>query len=274
MSQGLHESVVLSVAQGTAFVLLAVDLDLDIGTGLQTVGRRHHIADEFHLVVGAVVFQHVADDIGQVLLRHDFLLVAQFGDTFRHAARLFGSQFQSQLLKVLGYVGTPGVLAQGIFALTSETLGDEFVVIEFVLCVAIGMDASDLRKHILAHDGLVGSHRNAAEALDHARDVVQLTLDDVGLCMELVLQNGLHRGQRGIAATFAQSVDGDVQSAGSTEHSGQRVRHSQIVVVMGMEVEMHVGVALQHLAKILDDLQRVHHTQRVWQHEAFNRGVR
>ena len=35
-----------------------------------------------------------------------------------------------------------------------------------------------------------------------------------------------------------------------------------------MEVEVQVGIALLHLAEILDDLERVEYAQRVGQHEA------
>ena len=32
---------------------------------------------------------------------------------------------------------------------------------------------------------------------------------------------------------------------------------------MGMEVKVHIWVALFHLAEVLDDLQGIHHTQRI-----------
>ena len=88
--------------------------------------------------------------------------------------------------------------------------------------------------------------------------------------MELVLQNGLHTGQRSIATALAQSVYGDVQTLRSTEHSSQRVRYGQVVVVMGVEVEVHLWIALLHLAEILNHLQRIHHTQRIGQHETLD----
>ena len=83
------------------------------------------------------------------------------------------------------------------------------------------MNTSHLCKHILSHYRLVGSYRDATKTLNHTRDVVQLTLYNIRFRVELVLQDSLNRGQRSITTTLSQSVDGDVQSSGTTEHSGQ-----------------------------------------------------
>ena len=88
--------------------------------------------------------------------------------------------------------------------------------------------------------------------------------------MELVFQDSLNRGQRRIATTLPQPIHRDVQTSCATQHSSQRVRHRQVVVVMGMEVEMYIRIALLHLTEVLDDLQGIHHTQRVGQHETLN----
>ena len=37
-----------------------------------------------------------------------------------------------------------------------------------------------------------------------------------------------------------------------------------------MEIEMHLRITLDHLAEELDDLQWIHHSQGVGQHEAFD----
>ena len=36
------------------------------------------------------MFEHIVDNIRQVVLSHDFLAVAQFGDAFQHLRHLFG----------------------------------------------------------------------------------------------------------------------------------------------------------------------------------------
>ena len=89
----------------------------------------------------------------------------------------------------------------------------------------------------------------------------------MGLRIEVVLQDSLYRGQRCIAAPLAQPVHGDVQSLGSAQHGSQRVGNGKIIIVMGMKIEVYVGVSLHHLPEILNDLQGIHHTQRVGQHE-------
>ena len=64
-----------------------------------------------------------------------------------------------------------------------------------------------------------------------------------------------------------------MNTLGTTEHRCQRVGYRQIVVVMGVEIEVDIGIALDHLAEILDALEGVHDTQGVGQHEAADATV-
>ena len=64
------------------------------------------------------------------------------------------------------------------------------------------MYASHLRKHILTNNRLIGCYADAAEAFHHPREVVQLTLYNVRLGVELVFQDCLYGGHRRIAATL------------------------------------------------------------------------
>ena len=274
VAQGFHEGVVLTVACGSRLVLLAVDLDLHIGARLESVGGGDDVADELHLVVGRVVFEDVADDVGQVLLCDDLLLVAQLGDALCDALGLLGRELQAQFLEVLGDVGTTGVLSEGILAFASEALGLQLVLIEVALGVAIGMNARHLGEDTLAHDGHVGSDANAAICRHHATDVVEPLLADAGAGVEMVLQDDLHTCQRRVSTSLAQSVDRDVQAFGTTQDGRQRVGDSQVVVVVGVEVEVHIGVAFDHLAHVLDALQGVHDAEGIGEHEAADGGLR
>ena len=58
-----------------------------------------------------------------------------------------------------------------------------------------------------------------------------------------------------------------MQTLGTAEHGSQRVRHRQVIVVVGVEVEMDLRIALHHLTEILHHLQGIHHAQRVGEHE-------
>ena len=102
------------------------------------------------------MLENVAHDKWQVVLSDYLLAVAKFGDTLCHPACLFGSEFKSQFLQVAGDVCPTAVLAESIFALTSESLGHEVVAVEIVLVVAIGMHSCHLGEHIVTDDGLVG----------------------------------------------------------------------------------------------------------------------
>ena len=220
------------------------------------------------------MLQHVADNIGQIVLSDNLLLITQFGDALRDPSRLLRCQFQAQFLQVLSDIRLTAVLAQGILTLASETLRHQFVVVELILRITIGMDASHLRKHILANDRLIRCYGDAAEALHHPREIIELTLYQIRLGMKLVLQDGLHGSHRCVAASLTQPVHGDMQSFCATQHGSQRIAYRQVVVVVGMEVEMNSRIAFDHLAEILDDLQRIHHAQCIRQHETLNRGER
>ena len=269
IAQGLDEGVVLTVARGTSLVLLAVDFHLDIGTGLQTVGRGNHVTDEFHAVFGGVVFQHVTDDEGQVFGCHHLLAVAEFGDALGDEAGLLGRQFQSQVLQVAQDIRLSAVLAQRILAPTAEAFGHELVHVESALVVAVGMHTGHLRKHVLTDDGLIGSHGDAAVTLHQARHIVEFVLLDAGLGMEMVFQDDLHTAERCISATLAESVHGDVQSATATQHGGKRIAHGQVVVVVRMEIEVRAGIAFLHLAHKFDDLQGIQHAEGVGEHKTL-----
>ena len=95
---------------------------------------------------------------------------------------------------------------------------------------------------------------------------------NTGLGIKLVLEDYLNARQGRIAASLPQPIDSDMQSLGTAEHCCERVAHGEVVVVVGMEVEVQIGIALHHLAEILYHLQRVHDTQRVGQHKAFHIG--
>ena len=114
------------------------------------------------------MLQHVADDEGQILLGDDFLLVAQFCDTLCHLACLLWCQFESEFLEVLGDIGLTAVLAEGIFTASAETLWHEFVLVESVFLVTIGMHACDLGEDIVADDRLIRCDGDAAITLHEA----------------------------------------------------------------------------------------------------------
>ena len=80
------------------------------------------------------------------------------------------------------------------------------------------MHAGHLCEDALAHNGLVGGHGNAAVTLDEAADVEEFALVDVRDDVEVVVQNGLHAGQRCVAGALAQAVDGGVDALAAAEH--------------------------------------------------------
>ena len=132
------------------------------------------------------------------------------------------------------------------------------------------MHTSHLGEDIITDNRLVGRNGNTRITLHESADVVELVLMDIGLGIKLVLENHLNTRQGGIATSLPQPIHSDMQTLGTTEHRCKRVAHGKVVVVVGMEVEMQIRIALHHLAEILNHLKRVHNSQSIRQHKAFH----
>ena len=138
------------------------------------------------------MFEHIANDIWQVILRNKLFLVAKLGNAFRNLLCLLRREVQAKLFKVTRDIGTSAIFSESILALTSETLWHKVVTIEVVLVVAISMNASHLRKHILTHDRLVGRNCNATITFNQSAYRVKLTFINSCFGMKLVFQNNLN----------------------------------------------------------------------------------
>ena len=155
--------------------------------------------------------------------------------------------------------------------MSAETLRYQVVAIKLVLVVTIGMHTSYLGKDIVSYNRCIRSHGNAAVTFNQSGNIVQTVFLDIGLCLEHILQNHLNARQWCIATAFAQTIHGNVKTLGAAQYGSQRVAHSQIVVVMGMEVEVRIRITAHHLAHILHTLQWVQNTQRIRKKEALDR---
>ena len=58
-----------------------------------------------------------------------------------------------------------------------------------------------------------------------------------------------------------------MQSLGATQHSSQGIRHGEVIIIMRMKIEMGIRIALDHLTEVLNTLQGIHDSQRIWEHE-------
>ncbi len=138
------------------------------------------------------MLEHIRHYVGQILLCHQLLLIAQLDDAVGYAPCLLGSEFQTEFLEILEDIGLAAVFAQGVFALAAESLRQQFVAIERILLIAVGMHASHLGKHALANDWLVGWHGDARIILHEAADFIEFRLVDACFGAEMVLENRLH----------------------------------------------------------------------------------
>ena len=217
------------------------------------------------------MLQHIANDIWQVVLGYQFLAVAEFCDSLGYRLGLLRRQFQSQFIEVLHDIRLTRVLTQRILTMSAETLRYQVVAIKLVLVVTIGMHTSYLGKDVVSYYRSIRSHGNATISFNQSGNIVQAVFLNIGLCLEHVFQNHLNTCQWCIATTFTQTIHGNVKTLGAAQYGSERVAHRQIVVVMGMEVEVRFRITANHLAHILHTLQWVQNTQSIRKKEALDR---
>ena len=155
--------------------------------------------------------------------------------------------------------------------MSAETLRYQVVAIKLVLVVTIGMHTSYLGKDVVSYYRSIRSHGNATISFNQSGNIVQTVFLNIGLCLEHVFQNHLNTCQWCIATTLTQTIHGNVKTLGAAQYGSQRVAHRQIVVIMGMEVEVRVRITANHLAHVLHTLQWVQDTQSIRKQEALDR---
>ena len=217
------------------------------------------------------MLQYITHDVWQVILGYKFLAVAEFCDSLGHRLGLLRRQFQSQFIEVLHDIRLTRVLTQRILTMSAETLRYQVVAIKLVLVVTIGMHTSYLGKDVVSYYRSIRSHGNATISFNQSGNIVQTVFLNIGLCLEHVFQNHLNTCQWCIATTLTQTIHGNMEALGAAQYGSQRVAHSQIVVVMGMEVEVRIRITAHHLAHIFHTLQWVENTQRIRKKEALDR---
>ena len=132
------------------------------------------------------------------------------------------------------------------------------------------MHSCYLCKYILTDNRLIGRNYNTRIRFYYPADIVQATFINIGYSIEMIFQNSLNTRKRCITRPFAQSVYSSVKSFNATQHSSQHVAHSQIIIIVRMEVKMCIRIPFLHLPHILYHLQRIQDSQCIGQHIAFD----
>ena len=152
----------------------------------------------------------------------------------------------------------------------AESLRHEGVLVKTAFLVAVGMDPAGLGKDEFSDQWFVGRDTDTGDCLDIAADMHELTFVERVSDLQMVVQDAHEAGDRQVAGALSEAVDCRVETLDPGFDGLVGIGGREVIVVMGMEVEMHLGIALHHLAEILYHLQGVHHAQRVGQHETGN----
>ena len=109
--------------------------------------------------------------------------------------------------------------------------------------------------------------------LDQPAHMVDVLLDDRVTHLQMVVQHSRNARQGRVAGPLPQPVDGRMDSPYARLDSGHDIRHGQIVIVVGMEVEMQFRITLDHLAAERIALVGSEHAERIGDHETRDRPI-
>ena len=83
---------------------------------------------------------------------------------------------------------------------------------------------------------------------------MQTALVHAGFNPSHIGKHCLHAGQRGVAGTLSKTIDTSVNAFAAGLYGRQSVGHRQVIVVVGVEIEMDSGEAGHHSADKLAHL--------------------
>ena len=173
-------------------------------------------------------------------------------------------------LPVLDDVRLAAGLAEGVVAVTAEALRQEGVLVQPALAVAVGMDPARLREDELAHEGLVRGDPHAGNRFHIPAHVHQAALIQGVLHLQVVVEDADGAGHGQVAGPLPQPVHGRVQALDAGANGLEGVRRGEVVVVVGMEVEMDARIAFHHRAAELPRAGRIQDAQGVGQHDPLH----
>ena len=83
----------------------------------------------------------------------------------------------------------------------------------------------------------------------------------------MVVQNTYNTCERSVASAFAQTIHRGMYALNASLHSAIYICYSHIIIVMGMEIEAQVRVALNDVGAEFQRQVGRKYAKRVWQHE-------
>ncbi len=135
------------------------------------------------------------------------------------------------------------------------------------------MHAGTLGEDIFPDNRFIRRNNHPGEALHDAAHLINLLLVDACHHSEVIVDHGHGARERGVAGALSKAVDGDVHSLHSCLQRTENVAGRQVVIIMGVEVEMQTRVAVGHALHVVERLRGRQDSQRVGQHEALHRQI-
>ena len=89
--------------------------------------------------------------------------------------------------------------------------------------------------------------------------------------MKVVFQDGLHACQRRITCPLAQAINAGMNALTTSHNCRQNIADGQVVIIMCMEIETALRIALHHLSHETGKLYWIEDAECVGQHDALYR---
>ena len=120
------------------------------------------------------------------------LLITQLNDAGCHLTHSLIVELETEGFEILANIGLTTGLTQSIFTFASKAFGQQFVAVEVILVIAIGMYTCHLSEDIFTYDGLIGRDGDTRVGLYEATHIIKALFVDRGLGTKMVAQDSLH----------------------------------------------------------------------------------
>jgi hypothetical protein len=177
-----------------------------------------------------------------ILVEDGLLLVCEVLEPLEGELEVVPFELEAEFVQTVAERVPPGMLPEHqLVRRPSDRLGRQDLVGDGRLQDAVLMDAGLVRESVVAHDGLVGLHRNADHRRQHTTRRIDLGRADVGVEPAVHVTPRLdphhHLLHGGVPGAFADPVHGALDLTRARQDRGQAVGHREAEVVVAVNGE-------------------------------------
>ena len=132
------------------------------------------------------------------------------------------------------------------------------------------MNTCYLCKNIVTNDRHVFGYAHTRIAFNYFAYIENIVFVDVSFLIQMIMNECYHTCQRCIPSSLTQSVHGNMHTFCASFDGFVNIGNSQVIIVVGMKIEMKLWVTCHHFGYKLFCFIRIENAQCVGQHETTN----